>query len=194
MSNLNFVDIKDDRICEKQVKNLYKEAFPKEEKMPIWCLKGLVRKNRAIFYGIYDKEKFVGLVYLIFYEDIVFLFYFAIEKELRGQGYGSQVLKAIQEKYAKYKIILNIEEVDKNSDNYEQRYKRKLFYHKNGFQDLNCTFKEGKVAYEMLYYHKENRKVSIEEYKELMREYLGKILYHFYKKVFRAQKNGSKSK
>ncbi|MGN0308556.1 MAG: anaerobic sulfite reductase subunit AsrA [Lachnospiraceae bacterium] len=137
MSNLDFIDIKDNKEYNKEeVIKLYNEAFPKDERIPIWLLKILVRKNKAKFYGIYDNEKFVGLVYNIFYKDIVFVFYLAIDKGNRGQGYGTKVLDSIKQKYKNSRIILCIEPVDENSDNYEQRVKRKNFYLKNGFEDF----------------------------------------------------------
>ena len=170
MSNLDFIDIKKN----KKVIKLYNEAFPKDERIPIWLLKMLARKNKAKFYGIYDNEKFVGLVYNIFYKDIVFVFYLAIDKGTRGQGYGSKVLKSIKQKYRNYRIILCIEPVDKNSNNYEQRMKRKKFYLKNEFKDSNYTIKERNIIYEMLYY---NENVTLQEFQELMKNYFGKILY-----------------
>ena len=175
MSNLDFIDIKKN----KKVIKLYNEAFPKDERIPIWLLKMLARKNKAKFYGIYDNEKFVGLVYNIFYKDIVFVFYLAIDKATRGQGYGTKVLDSIKEKYKNYRIILCIEPVDENSDNYEQRVKRKNFYLKNGFEDSNYTIKERNIIYEMLYY---NENVTSQEFQELMKNYFGKVVYsYFYK-------------
>ena len=173
MSNLDFIDIKKN----KKVIKLYNEAFPKDERIPIWLLKMLARKNKAKFYGIYDNEKFVGLVYNIFYKDIVFVFYLAIDKGTRGQGYGSKVLKSIKQKYRNYRIILCIEPVDKNSNNYEQRMKRKKFYLKNEFKDSNYTIKERNIIYEMLYY---NENVTLQEFQELMKNYFGKILYSYF--------------
>lgn len=179
MSNLTFLDIKNNKGCSKKVGKLYNVAFPKEERVPIWILKLLARENKAKFYGIYDNKKFVGLIYNVYYKDIIFIFYFAIDKELRGQGYGSKVLEFIKQKYNKYRIILCIEEIDKNSNNYNQRIKRKEFYIKNGFKEANYTIKERNIIYEMLYY---NKKVSLQEYKELIKNYFGKILYRYFYK------------
>ena len=160
MNNLDFIDIKKN----KKVTKLYNEAFPKDERIPIWLLKILARKNKAKFYGIYDNKKFVGLIYNIFYKDIVFVFYLAIDKGTRGQGYGTKVLESIKQKY----------------NNYEQRVKRKNFYLKNGFKDSNYTIKEKNIIYEMLYC---NENVTLHEFEEMMKNYFGKILYkNFYKK------------
>lgn len=184
MTILNFLDIKNNKKCNKEVKKLYNEAFPKDERIPILLLKLLARRNKAKFYGIYDNEKFVGLVYNICYKDIVFVFYLAINKELRGQGYGSKVLEAIKQKYREHRIILCIEPVDKNSNNYEQRIKRKEFYIRNGFKDANYTIKERGIKYDMLYYNEVDKKVTLQEFQELMKDYLGKMLYqNFYERI-----------
>lgn len=184
MVSLTFLDVKYNKKYKGRVEKLYYEAFPKYERAPIWILKLLAKKNKARFYSIIDNGKFVGLSYNVFYKDIVFVFYFAIDGALRGQGYGSRVLEAIKEKYSNNRIILNIEEIDKNSKNYEQRVKRKKFYQKNGFKDLGYTVKEGEIVYEMLCYNKDDKIVSSEEYKELMNYYLGKMLYKYvYEKI-----------
>lgn len=39
MKNLNFIDTKKNKKCNKKVIKLYNEAFPKDEKIPIWLLK-----------------------------------------------------------------------------------------------------------------------------------------------------------
>ena len=184
MSELKFIDFRDNKQCNKYVKNLYKRAFPREERAPYWLLKSLARKDNAKFYGIYDEKKFVGLVYNVYYKDIVFIFYLAIEEILRGQGYGTKILDLIKNEYENYRIILNIEEIDEDSNNYKQRIKRKEFYIKNGFYDLNYTIKEVGITYEMLCYSKANKKVTKEEYMQLMNNYFGSILFKYvYKKV-----------
>ena len=115
MMNLSFIDINCNREYNKKVEKLYNSAFPKEERIPIWLLKLLARKNKAKFYGINDDKKFIGLVYNVCYKDIILIYYFAIDEELRGQGYGSRVLEYIKQKYNKNRIVLSIEQVDENS-------------------------------------------------------------------------------
>lgn len=177
MTNLTFLNIRNKKECRKKLKKLYNEAFPKEERIPIWLLELLTRKKEAKFYSIYDKEKFVGLIYNIYYKDIVFIFYLAIDEELRGQGYGRKVLEFIKKEYSNLRIILSIEQINQNSNNYKQRIKRIEFYIKNGFRDAHYTIKERNVKYEMLYY---NKNVTLYEFKELMKNYFGKILYKYF--------------
>lgn len=135
MSDLNFVDIKENN---KNIKSLYKSAFPANERMPFWLLKRLAKKENADFYGI--------------------------------------VLDSIKQKYDNHRIVLNIEEIDLNSNNNEQRLKRKKFYEKSGFKDLNYKVKEAGVVYETLCYSSNNIMVSKEEYMEMMKKYFGKLI------------------
>lgn len=167
----------------KKVKKLYKEAFPINERLPIFILKNLSKKAKANFYEIYDNNTFIGMLYNVYYKDIVFVLYLAIDNKFRGKGYGSKVLNLIKEKYDKNRIILNIEEINENALNNKQRIKRKEFYNKNGFKSIDFTVKEGNEIYEMLCYSKNNLKVTKQEYENLVKQFLGKFLYKIYKKI-----------
>ena len=112
MLKLDFIDVKHNKEIIKDLKKLYKEAFPKNEQVPFWLLKRLSKKDNVNFYGIYEEAKFAGLVYNVIYKDIVFIFYLAIDKNARGNGYGGKILSLLKEKYKDYRIVLNIEEVN----------------------------------------------------------------------------------
>ena len=90
MLKLDFIDVKHNKEIIKDLKKLYKEAFPKNEQVPFWLLKRLSKKENVEFYGIYEESKFAGLVYNVIYKDIVFIFYLAIGKNARGNGYGAK--------------------------------------------------------------------------------------------------------
>ena len=47
--------------------------------------------------------------------------FFAISEQRRFGGYGSKVMDLMKGKYAKQRIVLNIEELDDTADNYQQR-------------------------------------------------------------------------
>lgn len=180
MSELQLINIKK---LNKQEKELYKEAFPANERIPIFILKHLAKKDKADFYGIYDDEKFVGIIYIIYYKDIVFISYFAISNKFRGNGYGGRVIDLIKNKYKENRIILNIEVLDEKASNNKQRIRRKAFYEKCGFKDLGYFIKEGDEKYEMLCFSKDDLRVEKEEYMNLMENFFGKFLFKIYKKI-----------
>lgn len=182
---LEFRNIYKDSKVEESIKELYINAFPAAERMPYFILKRKAKKKGADFFGIYDDNQFVGLLYCVIYHDILFVFYLAIAPECRGQGYGSRVLKAVEEKFGRYRIVLNIEEVSEKYPDYQSRLKRKSFYEKNGFFSLDYQIKEGAVVYDMMCLSKSGREVTQEEYYKMMESYLGKGFYLVYRFISR---------
>lgn len=168
-----------------KVKELYFSAFPKDEQLPYWMMKLLSRKKSADFYSIYDKKEFVGLAYVATYKDTAYLFFFAIDEKQRGKGYGSAFLSALKGKYKDYRILLAIEQLDQNAPNIDERIKRKNFYTKNGFYDLNFTMTEQSVTYDMLGYNKDNKTITEQEFFCLNKNFFGKVFYNlFYKRIY----------
>lgn len=45
-----------------EIKKIFMEAFPPEERPPYWFLEMKAQKNFVDFDGIYDREKLVGLL------------------------------------------------------------------------------------------------------------------------------------
>lgn len=161
-----------------EVIDLYKEAFPKARKMPRWFLKYKLRNGKVGFSALYAKEKWIGLIHITKYEDIVFIQSIAILESCRSKGFGSQVLESLKSEHLGKRIVLNIEVIDKQANNYQQRVKRKEFYEKNGFLPSGFTVKEPGENLEMLIYGSGITKKEIESmYKNLF----GSILSLFLK-------------
>lgn len=134
-----------------KINQLYQRAFPDNERAPIDTLLEKAKEGKGEFLGIYDDQCWVGFVYVITYQQLSYILYLAIDEQYRYHGYGSALLQKMQKRYD-HTIMLCIEEVAPHYENYKQRVKRKQFYMKNGFQDMNFYFYEYKVRYEMLYY------------------------------------------
>lgn len=174
---IKLVNIQDNKNCVKNIRRLYNDAFPKNERVPFFLLKYMATKEKADLYGIYDNTEFIGLLYNVYYKDTVFVFYLAIDSKIRSKGYGSAIIDEIKLRSKNRRIILNIEEVDENSNDFEQQMRRKSFYIKNGFKESSIKTREKNVVYEMLYY---GENVTYEEYSKLMQNYLGKFLFNLY--------------
>lgn len=171
---LKFKELPKKKAERKKIKKLYQKAFPRDERLPFWMLKIKAKSEGNLFYSIYDEDKFVGIVYLIIKDGITYVFYLAIDSENRGKGYGSIVLEKIKKEQNPESVILCIEEIDKNAENYEQRVKRKKFYQKSGFEETGYKSKEGKRFYELLIYGK---KYDKQKYEEIMKKVWGNKLY-----------------
>ncbi len=165
----------------KEFKKLYNEAFPTEEKIPFFMLLCKVNGKRAKFFTVFDGEIPVALLYNVYYRDIVYVFYFAVNRNLRGEGYGGRIMKTIRQKYKNRRLILAIEKPDGNYGNSTQRIKRLDFYNRCGFEQSGNFVTEGKVTYELLTHSENENSIDTEEYYELIKSYFGKALFALYK-------------
>jgi len=136
----NFIDL--DR-----VENLALEAFPPEEYLsPVKILE----MSNLDFFAIYDGDKFIGFMVVKIYKTMSYLFFLAVDRNFRGQGYGSEIIQKIKELYPDYNQVVDFEMIDKNASNYNQRVKRKEFYMKNGYKETGYFLSYLGVNYEIM--------------------------------------------
>ncbi|RUT40321.1 GNAT family N-acetyltransferase [Paenibacillus anaericanus] len=156
-----------------KVEDLYKTAFPSNERIPLWFLMRKSKKEFIDYIAFYDNDLFVGFAYLITNNNLTFVLYLAISPEIRSIGYGTAILSKISEKYADNRIILNIEADNEVASNYEERLKRKKFYLRNGYRSTGLNIFEYGQIYEVLVYGND---VSPKEYQDLFKKFIGPLL------------------
>lgn len=139
----------------KKVKKIYIESFNKNERFPFWLLKKCSKEDNILFNVIYDENVIIGFQYVINFDNISYLMYFAIDKKNRNKGYGSELLKQLSSKNKN--ILLSIE---KPSNRYDITHKRKQFYLRNGFKSINKFIIDNDVEYELLC---NNEKIEVNE-------------------------------
>lgn len=157
-----------------KAKLLYEQAFPPEEQAPfaLLCIKHHLADVDVL--SIYAGKQWAGFFYIVNYENLSYIFYFAIRPEFRGKGIGSQALERLKKFYQGRKLFLSIEQIHEHVDNYEERISRKNFYLNQGFQELYRNVQEGNVIYELLSIGGD---VTPQEYQKLIRSFTGKFLY-----------------
>ena len=128
-------DINQDIALCRQAKALYHAAFPKEERLPWWILRLNARRKGVDLNAFVEGDVFCGFTASVTVENLHFLLFFAIDEEKRGMGYGSAILRMLQEQYKT--LVLNVELLDPAAENYEQRKRRFAFYQRNGLVDTH---------------------------------------------------------
>ena len=117
------------------VRRLYESAFPKEEQIPWADLMRLMKTMSLDFTVYYEDGNLVGLTIVYPRPQFNWFWYFAVPKELRGQGIGQRILTQLIEKYGGQSNILDMESPEQVCENSEQRKRRHAFYLRNGFRD-----------------------------------------------------------
>lgn len=155
----------------KEVNEIYKTSFPEEERYI--SLNKMIKQKDTILYCLIDEKKTVlGIIYLMVYNNTIFVLYLAVNQNIRSKGYGAYLLNWCLEKYADKTIYLNIDEVDEKAEDYEIRLRRKNFYLRNGFYMTNLMSLEDVQNFNVL---ANKEKVNINEYIKLDK-FVAKVL------------------
>ncbi len=148
-------------------KKLFITAFPAAERPPFFFLKA--RSRFADWLKICADGKEVGFFYMVGQNDVLYVFYFAINEEQRGKHIGTEALKKLISDNKDRKIFLAIEPVEESAPNYAERVARKDFYKNCGLVELPKRIKEGQMVYDVL----ATGDFDGREYEKLMERWLG---------------------
>ena len=123
--------------ADEKIKLLYQTAFPQDEQIPWDDLMRLIGEMPLDFTAYYDGEAFIGFTIAYLRKSFNWFWYFAVREELRGKGYGQQILTQLIEHYKGQTCVLDMESPTQVSENIDQRKRRHDFYLRNGFRDTN---------------------------------------------------------
>lgn len=150
-----------------EIKQLYWDAFPFEERIPFYIMV-LVGNDRGVeFLSVYDDDIWLGFIHTLVGEKLSYIFYFAIDRGLRQSGYGSKILREYKKMHPR--LSLAIEPVEEGSDNIKQRKKRLEFYNKNGFETLDTRVVEMGVEFELM--GAKGMEIKESDYKSLVKKF-----------------------
>ena len=127
------IDLHTDSRLRRQAKQLYLEAFPKEERLPWWLLKLNARRQGIDLTAFVEDGTMVGFTASVTTARMHFLLFFAVPEASRGCGHGSAILAQLRQQHTA--VTLNVELLDPEAENYPQRQRRFRFYQRNGFFD-----------------------------------------------------------
>lgn len=131
--NLIARDIGQDPVLAEKAHRLYRQAFPKEERLPWWLLRLNALRRGIDLTAWVEGDRFCGFTASVTVEKLHFLLFFAVAEECRGQGCGSAILSVLKNTYQT--VVLNVEPLLPQAENLAQRRRRFAFYEKNGFFD-----------------------------------------------------------
>lgn len=149
-----------------QVIDLYEEAFPPEERFPVDELNEMAALPAIDFTAYFDEDAadeggeasggassgrtLCGFTYSVISDPYLYLLFLAVSASERGRGYGSQILSQVKARYPGLAIVLDIEPLDPEAPNSEQRVRRLAFYERNGFSLTGYDLYEDDMRYTVL--------------------------------------------
>ena len=149
------------------IKQLYMDAFPFDERIPFYIMVSVGNDRGVEFLSIYDDDTWLGFIHTLVGEKLSYIFYFAIDGGLRQSGYGSKIIREYKKIHPK--LSLAIEPIEEDSDNIKQRKKRLAFYEKNGFETLDTKVVEMGVEFELM--GAKGMEIKESDYKSLVKKF-----------------------
>lgn len=147
-----------------KLNNLAKEAFPTGEYFPP---EDTIKIKNSNLYALYDNDLFIGYMAIKTFKNMAYLFFLAIDSNLRSKGYGGQALKEFRKLYPNYQLVLDLELIDESAKNNNQRIRRKDFYIKNGYKKTGKGVYYFGVYYEILCI---DENMNLDLFKEMLKE------------------------
>ena len=157
-----------------RIRRLYKEAFPKCERKPFSIIKSMAKKGRTDLWYFEEGGKFAGMCATINGHDAILIDYLAVAKARRGTGLGTGMLSELLDHYKDYGVFLEIEEIDPNAENNDERIRRKNFYLSSGLTPMDTHVKLFGVDMELLGVRCH---LTFDEYREFYLNNYGKFAY-----------------
>ena len=159
-----------------KVEELIHTLFPKSEQIPMAFLLSRAEKDFVDFLAFYNEDEFVGFTYSITNNGVTFIQYLAVDSRVQSKGYGSMILRQIKVQYPNNRLVLNLEMLDEEAENSEQRIKRRAFYAKNGYEDTGIiTTVHGNTLDTLIL----GGTATIEELQVLLKKFTG-VLFGFF--------------
>ena len=150
------------------IKQLYMDAFPFDERIPFYIMVSVGNDRGVEFLSIYDDDDtWLGFIHTLVGDKLSYIFYFAIDGSLRQSGYGSKIIREYKKMHPK--LSLAIEPIEEDSDNIKQRKKRLAFYEKNGFETLDTRVVEMGVEFELM--GAKGMEIKENDYKSLVKKF-----------------------
>ena len=131
------------------VLGLYRTAFPKEERFPFLFLQAIKLRRSCKFLSYCKDEELAGMSFTVEGQDMVFVLYLAVSENIRSKGIGSEILLYLKNLYGK-PLTLNVEPMDGDAGNADERRRRFSFYERNGFYDTGYLLRDSRMTYTVL--------------------------------------------
>jgi len=112
----------------KEAWRIYESSFPSDERRTLDLQKELIENKQYNFFMVLKDKILVAIITDWNFKDFLFVEHLSVEKDLRGKGIGTELLKEYLSKN-KQKIVLEVERPETNI-----AIKRIKFYEKIGFK------------------------------------------------------------
>lgn len=174
MNNLKLIEIDENYKDLEIINRINQESFPETEKIPLEIIFKLKEKLKINVFAIEDEGKAIGFTAIMEEDNFILLFLIAIDKNQRGKGYGSKVMKLLEnyKNEMEKHLCLFVETPDENSPNYNQRISRIRFYERFDYKLSDKKFEDDEISFTLMSDCEQNDEL----FEQLMKKFMNLIM------------------
>ena len=139
-------EMKTDLLTLPEIREIYRKRvkydFPVNEVKPLAMIEKAFRGGRYLCYGARAGNEILAYAFFVLAEEVCLLDYFAVRKELRGFGIGSEFLKELSRSCFREAacVLLEVDDPSFAGSEEEKRIceRRLAFYRRNGLLDTGA--------------------------------------------------------
>ena len=161
----------------REVKRLYRRAFPKSERKPFSMILKLRKAGKCDILHFSEDSGFRGLAITVKGDGLVLVDYFAVAEGKRGVGIGGEMMRMLLSRYTGMGVFLEIEEPKGDGGVTDRRLS---FYERAGFRDLSVSVKLFGVDMILLGV---DCTLGFESYRAFYCDNIGRFAYNHIKKI-----------
>ncbi len=120
------------------VRKLYETVYPEGLRLDYDILLNVIQRDDVDFLTFYDHARLIGFSFAIRRKDVAWLYYFALDREVRTLGYEDVMLSKIEQQYAGHRLVVNLEQALPPAESDEERVHRHNSFIRAGFRDTSA--------------------------------------------------------
>lgn len=128
---------------------LYSTAFP------IFEQRTETQQTRAFSHpkyhlsGYKEEDIFIGFISYWDFQEYIYIEHFAIDRQLRGSGYGSRILKDFISRKSKI-VLLEIDPITDDISRSRLRFYRKCGFYENPYPHIHPPYRKGYTGHKLI--------------------------------------------
>ncbi len=167
MKNIKIFDLK---ICDEKyfskAWDIYVSSFPSYERRTLDEQKIILENDKYNAKIFFKDDEVLAILFFWNFSTYTFCEHFAINKDFRGQSYGSKILKNFIKRYEN--IVLEIEPIKDEISKRRYKFYKNLGFIKNDFKHFQVPFRKDDKKLELLFLSL--NKLETEDYDKLYEE------------------------
>lgn len=129
---------------------VYQYSFPPHEQRTLKSLVGTLKGGKCSIEAYIEGDSFIGFIIYWQYPTYIYIEHFALSKESRGAGKGSEILRSLIERHVGKSVILDIDPIEDEISRRRREFYLRLGFIQNSHHHMYPPYRAGDKEFELI--------------------------------------------